>query len=114
LENGLTPEAAKRAARPKPPHDDWQIIWGGLEFEGIRGVEIVRNVANFSTKSTGYQFTIPDPDNRGFYTFSIYDLKKKTGETVQVALCELSPGVYATGLRDEKTEIQQSPTRKIV
>lgn len=102
--NGLTPEAMKRAARPKPPHDDWKIIWGCSEFEGIKGVEIVRNVANFSTNATGYQFTIPDPDNRGFYTFNVYDLKKKTGETIQVALCEVSPGVYATALRDERRQ----------
>lgn len=105
MENGLKPEAAKRAVRPKKPHNDWQIIWGGSEFEGIKGVEIIRNAANFSTSPTGYQFTIPDPENRGFYTFRIYVLKKNTGEQVQVALCELSPGVYATGLRDKNAEI---------
>ncbi len=32
---------------------------------------------------------------RGFYTFNVYDPKKKTGETLQVALSELSPSIAA-------------------
>ena len=86
--------------RPEPPLDDWRILWGGREFEGIEGVAIINNVANFKLTETGHAFTTPDPIWGQVKTFDVYDLTKSTGEVIQVALCEVSAGVYATAVRD--------------
>jgi hypothetical protein len=90
------------AKRPDPPFDDWKIVWGCIhEFAGVEGVKRVDNTFNCSIKSTGDHFTIPDSSGKGLYTFSVFDLTKETGEVVQAANCEVSNGVWASGVRDK-------------
>jgi len=89
------------AQRPLPPNDDWRIVWGCQEYDAVLDAEITKNRANFSTKRVGESFMVPDPQGNGPYHFVVEELTKRTGETVQVANCELTPGVWASAIRDK-------------
>lgn len=90
----------KAAVRADPPNDDWLIIWGCDEFDGIEGFYIENNHANFSYKETGEMFSTLDPRGNS-YTLHVYRLRNKAGKEVDAAICEVSPGVYASGVRAE-------------
>lgn len=88
------------AHRLLPPNNDWKVVWGCQEFDAVLGADLVKNTANFSTKRLGESFMAHDPDGNGPYHFVVMELTKHTGETVQVANCELTAGVWASALRD--------------
>lgn len=93
----------KSAKRADPPNDDWLIIWGCNEFDGIEDFFIENNVANFSSQRTGEMFSTRDPRGN-LYTLSVYRLTNDAGKEVDAAICEVSPGVYASGVRVSSSE----------
>ena len=91
----------KAALPAEPPNDDWMIIWGCNEFDGIEGFYIENNTANFTSKRTGETFVANDTRGNS-YTFHVERLRNKAGQEVDAACCEVSPGVYASGVRKAK------------